>query len=605
MVFPLPTTTVSTWDRQSNSSSDNIMSRANAPGGEVDTVYDEVDEPTAGEFSMDENVCYGDGDIKSDSTDKQFSHRMDAAKVFLVLIVLVIALLLGTVCAFIAIAVEISNLKSELASSQMATASNAENLTQQIALVSFQLNEKIQYLNASIDLTLHQFSQDHFTADNTIQQLNVSTQQLKVLTQQLNEEIQYLNTSIDSSVQQFSRDHFALDNKILQLNASTQRLTQQLNENIQNFNTSIDSFLQQFSRDHSTLDNKIQQLNASTQQITQQLTSTQHVTQELNASVTLFNQQHSQSHITLDEKIELLNSSIYSSQEQLRRLDNRTLGLNEDTQLLFSTLYSFHPLASCAALPPSAPSGYYTILPPRGQPTEQVYCDFNRQCGCGGSSAWTRVAFLNMSDPNEVCPSNWETYPSPVRACGNGQTSPNGGCDSVIYPAYGLRYTHVCGHVIGYQHSDTIAFNGFTSGVSSIEQHYLDGVSITHGGAGSRQHIWSFASAFGDAFVAEQPHSSCSCSSSNNWPYSTSFVGNDYFCDTGSHASSDSNTIFASDPLWDGAGCGPSSTCCTFNNPPWFCKTLPQPTTDDLEVRICDSLARRDTPIQLMEIFVQ
>ena len=85
------------------------MSRTNAPGDEVDTVYDEVDEPTAEEFSMDENVCYEDGDIKSDSTEEQFSHRMDAAKVFLVLIVLVIALLLGTVCACIAFAVEISN----------------------------------------------------------------------------------------------------------------------------------------------------------------------------------------------------------------------------------------------------------------------------------------------------------------------------------------------------------------------------------------------------------------------------------------------------------------------------------------------------------------
>ena len=421
--------------------------------------------------------------------------------------------------------------------------------------------------------------------DNKIQQLNVSTQQL-------NEKIQYINTSIDSSLQQFSRDHFVLDNKIQQLNASTQRLTQQLNENIQSFNTSIDFFLQQFSQDHLTLDNKIQQLNASTQQITQ----------ELNGSVTLFNQQHSQGHITLDEKIELLNSSIL---EQIRQLDNRTLELSGETQFLYNALIP----TSCADLPSSSSSGYYRIQPSTGQPAVQVYCDFNRRCGCGGSSAWTRVAFLNMSDPNEVCPSNWETYNSPVRACGNGQTSPNGGCDSVIYPAYGLRYTRACGRVIGYQYSDTVAFNGLAISRSSIEQQYLDGVSITNGGAGSRQHIWSFSSAFGDTFVAQQPYSSCSCSSNNAWPYSTSFVGNDYFCDTGSHAGSrgsgSTNFFFANDPLWDGAGCGPSSTCCTFNNPPWFCKTLPQPTTDDLEVRICDSIARRDTPIQLMEIFVQ
>ena len=359
-----------------------------------------------------------------------------------------------------------------------------------------------------------------------------------------------------------------MDSAYQQLEAKLENLIQKL--------TSIDSSLQQFSRDHFALDNKIQQLNVSTQQ-------------ELNASVTLFNQQHSQSHITLDEKIELLNSSIL---EQIRQLDNRTLELSGETSNdLIPT--------SCADLPSSSSSGYYWIQPSTGPPAVQVYCDFNRQCGCGGSSAWTRVAFLNMSDPNEV---NWENYTSPVRACGNGQTSPNGGCDSVIYPAYGLRYTRVCRRVIGYQHSGTIAFQVPNP---PIEQNYLDGVSITHGGVGCRQYIWSFASAFGDAFVAQQPYSSCSCSSSINWPYSTSFVGNDYFCDTGSHASSVPHIIFASDPLWDGAGCGPSSTCCTFNNPPWFCKTLPQPTTDDLEVRICDSLAHRDTPIQLMEIFVQ
>ena len=38
------------------------------------------------------------------------------------------------------------------------------------------------------------------------------------------------------------------------------------------------------------------------------------------------------------------------------------------------------------------------------------------------------------------------------------------------------------------------------------------------------------------------------------------------------------------DPLWDGEGCGPTSICCDFNNPPWFCKTLPQPTSARLKL---------------------
>ena len=248
------------------------------------------------------------------------------------------------------------------------------------------------------------------------------------------------------------------------------------------------------------------------------------------------------------------------------------------------------------------------ILPPTGPPAVQVYCDFNRRCGCGQSSTWTRVAFLNMSDTNEVCPPNWELYTTPTRACGNGATgNSQGSCDSTIYPTMGQTYSRVCGRIRAYQNRDTIAFHLLTTG-RTIDQPYLDGVSITHripGSARSRQHIWSFASAFGDSFVAQQPHSSCDCSSSNPWQFSTSFVGNDYFCDTASHRFRFQSIFHADDPLWDGAGCGADSTCCTFNNPPWFCKTLLQPTTDDLEVRICDRISQRDTPIEVMEIFVQ
>ncbi len=32
---------------------------------------------------------------------------------------------------------------------------------------------------------------------------------------------------------------------------------------------------------------------------------------------------------------------------------------------------------------------------------------------------------------------------------------------------------------------------------------------------------------------------------------------------------------------------GPYNKCCTWNNPPWFYKELPEPTTDDIEMRLC------------------
>ena len=68
------------------------------------------------------------------------------------------------------------------------------------------------------------------------------------------------------------------------------------------------------------------------------------------------------------------------------------------------------------------------------------------------------------------------------------------------------------------------------------------------------------------------------------------FVGNDYFCDSAVRGSDRTESIYHPDvPLWDGQGCGSISTCCEFNNPPWFCKQLPQPTTDNIELRLCEN----------------
>ena len=213
------------------------------------------------------------------------------------------------------------------------------------------------------------------------------------------------------------------------------------------------------------------------------------------------------------------------------------------------------------------------------------------------------MAFLDMSDPNQVCPSNWTTISSPVRTCGRGRTSRRG-CNSVFYSTFGLTYSRVCGRVIAYQDGTTDAFHGLTSSVI-IDGPYVDGVSLTHGRVGSQQHIWTFASAVGETDNYNQVWL-CPCSNNISWPYSTAFVGNDYFCDSGNRANTfGPHTFYSNDPLWDAHGCGHSSTCCQFNHPPWFCKTLPRSTTDDLEVRICHIGDNEDTPIQLLQLYVQ
>ena len=113
-------------------------------------------------------------------------------------------------------------------------------------------------------------------------------------------------------------------------------------------------------------------------------------------------------------------------------------------------------------------------------------------------------------------------------------------------------------------------------------------------------------------FLQEQDSHSvlvCTLTNSQSTQSIPSFVGQDYFCETGITGGYSEGVIYPDgDPLWDGEGCGSGSTCCELNGPPFFCKSLPEPTTDDIEVRICGeerALDNEDTPIELVEIFVR
>ena len=226
-------------------------------------------------------------------------------------------------------------------------------------------------------------------------------------------------------------------------------------------------------------------------------------------------------------------------------------------------------------------------------------------CPCGGPGQWNRIAYLNMSDATQQCPPNWNLISTPVRTCGRSSSS-GVACDSAFFTSGGSSYQQVCGRIVGYQRGDPNAFHGANSG-RNIEGQYIDGVSVTHGAAGSRQHIWTFACASHQSSTSSSIQFVCACTNPTlNWPYQTS-IGNDYFCDTGNTGSRIGSTFFTDDPLWDGAGCSGGSTCCEFNTPPWFCKTLPQPTTNDIEIRLCFSngSSDEDTPIQLIEIYTQ
>ena len=237
-----------------------------------------------------------------------------------------------------------------------------------------------------------------------------------------------------------------------------------------------------------------------------------------------------------------------------------------------------YPAASCKEIHgcnPTAPSGYYWISTTTGP--LQVYCQMNTN-NCGNITAgWTRVAHINMSEPQQTCPSPLLTLNAPVRMCTGGTS---GGCYSVLYPALGLSFTHVCGQAIGYRYASVDGLHG-----TNIDNPYVDGLSITYGSP--RQHLWTYVAGY------------CLCHSP-----SLSFVGQHFYCDVWpeqAHA-----TWYPQYPLWDGEGCPAGNTCCDPPNLPWFHRTLNAASTDDIEVRWCRDQHAGDenVGVDLLELYV-
>ena len=249
---------------------------------------------------------------------------------------------------------------------------------------------------------------------------------------------------------------------------------------------------------------------------------------------------------------------------------------------------------------PIAPSGLYNITDSTTGNRVQIYCemDGSRWEGTGG---WYRIAYLDMTDPSQSCPRTLASIINPVRSCGRRSSS---GCDSVVYASHGIPYTQICGRLVGYQYGSTEAFWYYNhrSGVT-IDSPFVDGgVTITRG-SNPRKHIWSFPC--GETQVKTTTHD-CPCNNGNEAVLVPPWVGEDYFCDSGSMDQSPGRW-YTSDPLWDGAGCGSTTSCCEFNSPPWFCKQLDEPTSDDVEIRLCgdEGPSNENTPLEIIEIYVQ
>ncbi len=271
---------------------------------------------------------------------------------------------------------------------------------------------------------------------------------------------------------------------------------------------------------------------------------------------------------------------------------------------------------------PSSRSGFYNLSTPTEAQVE-VYClmgrnDFDEDGG------WMRIAIVNreLDQASQPCPQDFLTNPD------NGlcEKRANASFSSVFFTTYGVEYSMVCGRIIGLQFFSTDAFcpslaNCFeedvperfekdltSSSIATIDGIYVDGVSITHGRE-PRQHIFTLAAGLTESLPDEAfRNSMCPCSGDEDLsvvPTSLvpTFVGADYYCETGSRTSFQS-VVYCKDPLWDGQGCGEDSSCCEGDIRPWFCKQLDGPTSDEVEVRIMLDSGPEDENVFLQEVLL-
>lgn len=264
-----------------------------------------------------------------------------------------------------------------------------------------------------------------------------------------------------------------------------------------------------------------------------------------------------------------------------------------------------YPAGSCREILttfPDTESGYFWLVNPVGR-VFQAYCDMNLTCGpFNNITGWMRVANIDLDDITQECPEgNFRLVTGSNRYCVR-TTNLGFGCESSTFSVEGIPYTEVCGRASGIQVGTVDGFleqNPDSNPGCRIDTVYADGISLTYGNF--QNHLWTFAASISEVFTT------CPCSdgSVNLTP---SFVGSDYFCESGATTGDVENVAYPNDVLWDGQLCrNVEAGCCTGDfNPPWFYRILEESPSSDIEMRIClDQGGDKDVGLKALELYVQ
>ena len=92
-------------------------------------------------------------------------------------------------------------------------------------------------------------------------------------------------------------------------------------------------------------------------------------------------------------------------------------------------------------------------------------------------------------------------------------------------------------------------------------------------------HLWSYING---RFNSRCYGFNCPCAGGTTPP---SFIGNDYYCESGTADTHSISSCYFDDPLWDGTGCI-TSRCCDNITLPWFYRQLNGTTTSAIEARV-------------------
>ena len=229
----------------------------------------------------------------------------------------------------------------------------------------------------------------------------------------------------------------------------------------------------------------------------------------------------------------------------------------EMTRLMYLGEERIYAASSCkeiATRKPNATSGYYYLTGLYASPQDVyiVYCDLEQEF-VENTRGWMRIGLLNMSNPDQICPRGFEYHFNSRRLCRPSRME--GGCTSIKFEAKGIMWRQVCGKII-------VHYERTIDGLSlrSLNDPYVDGVSITYGYRNEPLHIWTVTSHVHPSLI----------------PY---YVGDNY-------------------------GTGPSGS------PVHFCTELmeaPNVQQSDINVNVCRDQGREDedVTVELIELYVR